>query len=95
MDNKVVLITGCSSGVGRQLSMLLAEKGYRVIATARDITKLDGLQVDMKLILDVTDQESINKATSDEILDLIISLYDVFSNKYINTLLSFQLCYNQ
>lgn len=62
MDNKVVLITGCSSGVGRQLSMLLAEKGYRVIATARDITKLDGLQVDMKLILDVTDQESINKA---------------------------------
>ena len=62
MKSKVVLITGCSSGVGRKLCTLLAEKGYRVVATARDITKLDEIQVDMKLVLDVSDEESIENA---------------------------------
>lgn len=62
MESKVVLITGCSSGVGRKLCTLLVEKGYKVVATARDITKLDDIQVDMKLELDVSDEESIEDA---------------------------------
>lgn len=62
MESKVTLITGCSSGVGRKLCMLLAEKGYRVVATARDISKIDDIPADMKLEMDVSDEESIENA---------------------------------
>lgn len=62
MENKVVVITGCSSGVGRELCMILSRKGYQVIATARDVSKLDEVQADMKLELDVTNKESIEIA---------------------------------
>ncbi len=32
---KVVLITGCSTGIGRDLAQHLAQSGYTVVATAR------------------------------------------------------------
>lgn len=70
MDSKVVLITGCSSGVGRNLCTLIAEKGYRVVATARDISKLDEIPADLKLELDVSDEVSIKNA-----IDRVISQY--------------------
>lgn len=62
MNSKVTLITGCSSGLGRRLCILLAEKGYLVAATARDISKIDDVPADLKLKLDVTDEESIKNA---------------------------------
>jgi NADP-dependent 3-hydroxy acid dehydrogenase YdfG len=60
--SKVVLITGCSTGIGRDLAMQLANSGYAVVATARNVETLDDLQVAMKLPLDVTQPESIQKA---------------------------------
>lgn len=62
MERKVTLITGCSSGLGRRLCILLAEKGYRVIATARDISKIDQVPADIKLEMDVTDEKSVKNA---------------------------------
>ena len=62
MESKVVLITGCSSGLGRQLCILLAEKGYRVVATARNISKIEKLPVDFRLELDVSDEKSVKNA---------------------------------
>ena len=62
MDSKVVLITGCSSGIGRRLCILLAEKGYLVAATARDISKIHDIPAALKLKMDVTDEESIKTA---------------------------------
>lgn len=62
MKSKVTLITGCSSGLGRRLCVLLADKGYRIVATARDISKIDQVPADMKLELDVTDETSIKNA---------------------------------
>lgn len=62
MKCKVTLITGCSSGLGRRLCILLADKGYRIVATARDISKIDQVPADMKLELDVTDETSIKNA---------------------------------
>ncbi|HEX3029693.1 MAG TPA: SDR family oxidoreductase [Clostridia bacterium] len=60
MENKkVVLITGCSSGIGRELSLIFSAKGYIVVATARDVDKLKDLPAALKLPLDVTDKESI------------------------------------
>ena len=59
VNERVVLITGCSSGVGRSLCNELMEKGYRVVASARKLKSIEDLQVDMSVELDVTDNKSI------------------------------------
>jgi NAD(P)-dependent dehydrogenase (short-subunit alcohol dehydrogenase family) len=65
----VWFITGCSTGFGRDLVTLLLEQGYRVVATARDVTKLTALvagQEDhaLALPLDVTDSKAITSAVA-------------------------------
>ncbi|MEA3119362.1 MAG: hypothetical protein QOI13_2632, partial [Paraburkholderia sp.] len=39
-DNPVWLITGCSTGFGRELTKLVLEKGWRAVVTARDPSKV-------------------------------------------------------
>ncbi|TMW67854.1 hypothetical protein Poli38472_007526 [Pythium oligandrum] len=62
-DNKVWLITGCSSGFGRELAIAAHKRGDLVIATARKVEALKDLQelgCDA-LSLDVTaDDASVN-----------------------------------
>src|SRR5215472_16453427 len=58
-DPARVLVTGCSSGIGRALCAELHERGHRVIATARDVAALAGLPAHAHLALDVTDAASI------------------------------------
>jgi NAD(P)-dependent dehydrogenase (short-subunit alcohol dehydrogenase family) len=60
-----VLITGASRGIGRAIATELAARGHRVIATARRVEDLAGLDVDQRLRLDVTDQESVDQALRD------------------------------
>ena len=57
----VALITGCSSGIGRATAILLAEKGWRVFATARRLETVRALESDQitTLRLDVTDEASM------------------------------------
>ena len=43
MENKTILITGASSGVGYQSALQLAEKGHTVIALARNAELLNQL----------------------------------------------------
>jgi len=61
MENRrVVLITGCSTGIGRACAPYLAARGWRVVATARrieTIRDLAGENVDV-LPLDVADESS-------------------------------------
>ncbi|WP_236794209.1 SDR family NAD(P)-dependent oxidoreductase [Amycolatopsis sp. GM8] len=59
-----VFVTGASRGIGRIVALEFARRGYRVVATARDPGALAGLDVDQKLQLDVTDQETVDSAVS-------------------------------
>jgi NADP-dependent 3-hydroxy acid dehydrogenase YdfG len=60
--SKIVLITGCSTGIGHDVAQRLAQAGYTVIATARKVETLDDLQVALKLPLDVTQPKSVHQA---------------------------------
>jgi NAD(P)-dependent dehydrogenase (short-subunit alcohol dehydrogenase family) len=62
---KTVLITGCSSGIGRALCEVFLSKGFHVYASARNLGSLDDLAEHSqltKLSLDVNDASSINRA---------------------------------
>jgi NAD(P)-dependent dehydrogenase (short-subunit alcohol dehydrogenase family) len=54
-----VLITGCSTGIGRAAAVELTKRGFEVIATARRVETLDDLDVAEKLALDVNDDGSV------------------------------------
>jgi NAD(P)-dependent dehydrogenase (short-subunit alcohol dehydrogenase family) len=62
--SKAVLITGCSSGIGRATALRLARAGWTVYASARRLESLAELQsAGLKtLALDVTDEESMRAA---------------------------------
>ncbi|OBT62582.1 hypothetical protein VE03_07371 [Pseudogymnoascus sp. 23342-1-I1] len=64
----VWFITGCSSGIGQSLALLIAKSTNRIVATARNPASLsaipDGANV-LKLALDVTSTSSIEAALSE------------------------------
>lgn len=62
--SRAVLVTGCSSGIGRAIAGLLARSGWPVFATARRTESLADLEsVGCRLLaLDVTDEESMRAA---------------------------------
>lgn len=64
-NNQVVMVTGCSTGIGRDICEIMTNKGYVVVATARNIDSLRGVSAALKLRVDVTDKESINSAVND------------------------------
>lgn len=75
-DTRVALVSGSSRGIGLQIARQLAERGDRVIVTARDEHAAervagelagDGLDV-ISAQLDVTDQASVNEEAAAGVL---------------------------
>jgi short-subunit dehydrogenase len=62
-DQKSILITGASTGIGRHLTETLAENGYHVYAGARkdkDLEALDAIENVTAVKLDVTSQDQVD-----------------------------------
>ncbi len=82
MDNKPVLVTGCSSGIGKHCALRLQQKGYPVIATARkldDVATLKDQGLDA-IQLDLANSDSIRHAV-EQVLDKTSGrIYGLFNN---------------
>src|SRR5246127_1882455 len=65
--SKAVLITGCSTGIGRATAERLAGKGWSVYATARRLESIEDLKLNgcKTLALDVTDEASMKAAVEE------------------------------
>ena len=67
MSVQTVWITGASTGIGRELALLYAQRGCRVLASARSIEKLEQLATEANSLpgnviahpLDVTDENAV------------------------------------
>ena len=66
-DGRVVLITGCSTGIGRELVKAFSARGCRVVATARKLEAVADLAGGgvRAVRLDVTDAGSVKDAVAD------------------------------
>lgn len=70
MNKTIALVTGASSGLGFETSLMLAEKGFQVYATMRNLENQMNLKieatkrnVDLTILeLDVTKLDSIKSA---------------------------------
>ncbi len=77
----IALITGASSGIGRDMAYVLSNKGYDLILVARDKEKLSKLKEKLKTHVDIIsmDLESIQncrelyKKVSDKNIDILIN----------------------
>lgn len=67
MQEKIVFITGCSTGIGYTTALLLKKRGYRVICSARQAADIARLQSEgfEALYLDLADSKSIHLAVKE------------------------------
>src|SRR5438874_7402643 len=62
LKGKITVVTGVSSGIGREIAQLLAERGARVFGTVRDpksAKPIPGVEI---VCMEVTDDASVNEA---------------------------------
>jgi NAD(P)-dependent dehydrogenase (short-subunit alcohol dehydrogenase family) len=82
-----ILITGAATGLGKEMALYLAGRGFRVYGTTRDVRQAEDLKAaarernaDVRVLpLDVTNPESINDAVQ-TIVKESGSIYGVINN---------------
>src|SRR5213596_2407392 len=62
LKNKITLVTGVSSGIGREIAQLLAERGARVFGTVRNVRSASLIHGVELASMDVTEDASVNAA---------------------------------
>ena len=86
LENKVVLVTGASQGLGKQFAELLCAKGARVALAARQVAKIISLKEELEakggiayaVEMDVLDQQSISDCV--EVVEQELGSIDVLVN---------------
>jgi len=99
MENKVWLITGCSSGLGKAIAASAIGAGYAVAVTARDVKSLGefqapGNELVLVIELDVVNRDSVSAAVEKTIarfgrIDVLVNnagygYYEIFEEVDIN-----------
>lgn len=81
-DDRSIIITGCSSGIGRDAALSLHERGYSVVATVR--AKSDGAELEREGInvieMHMDDPESVEHGFRAALEMLDGRLYGIFNN---------------
>ncbi len=93
MEQRVILITGASSGIGRATAILFCERSSKVVAVGRNKDELNKLHEQTKsmkglikpYLADVTEPDQIEKLVSETIedfgkLDVLINAAGIISN---------------
>src|SRR6266536_5075084 len=62
LKNKITLVTGVSSGIGREIAQLLTERGARVFGTVRNVRSASSIHGVEVVSMDVTEDASVNAA---------------------------------
>jgi len=62
IENKVALITGVSSGIGREIAQVLAQRGARVFGTVRNLRGANAIERVELVCMDVTEEASVKAA---------------------------------
>ena len=80
---KFVLVTGASSGLGKETALTLAQEGYKVFAGVRKQEDKEAIEACSEnitaIFLDVTSEESVNCAF-EQIMQKTDNLYALVNN---------------
>lgn len=80
---KSILITGCSTGIGRDAAIKLHQMGYQVIASVRNPSDIESLRSEglpHVIELDLANSESIKKAVDETLSITKGQIYALFNN---------------
>jgi len=75
-SRKVALVTGCSSGMGREIAQTLSKEGIFVYATSRTPQKLMDIESELlkPIYMDITDINSVKEALEPiETIDIVVN----------------------
>jgi NAD(P)-dependent dehydrogenase (short-subunit alcohol dehydrogenase family) len=73
-ETRTAIVTGASSGIGLGITQALLERGWRVVATSRAISKSDNLKPTSDLVL--VDGDAGNKETAVKAVEAALNHFD-------------------